>query len=91
MSVATRKRCSRSILTIQERPTQRRDPQITFSNKDCEGTIPHLDDPMVISAVIVDYKVEWLGQRPVLVGFLEDGLVRIKFRGVSRNADRIRG
>ncbi|RDX82405.1 hypothetical protein CR513_36807, partial [Mucuna pruriens] len=91
MSSATRKRCSRSVLAVQERPTQRWDPQIKFFDEDYEGRISYSDDPMVNSVVIAGYKVERLGQRLVLVGFLEDGLFGIKFGGVSRNADWIRG
>ncbi|RDX93843.1 hypothetical protein CR513_23838, partial [Mucuna pruriens] len=60
ISLATQKRYSRLVLVVQERPTQRRDPQITFFDEDYEGTIPHSDNPMVISIVIDDYKVEWV-------------------------------
>ncbi|RDX64487.1 hypothetical protein CR513_56954, partial [Mucuna pruriens] len=54
------------------------------------GTIPRSDDPQVISVVIADYKVEGLGQRPVLISFPKDGLLKINFGGVSRNVDQIR-
>ncbi|RDX78555.1 hypothetical protein CR513_41156, partial [Mucuna pruriens] len=52
------KKYSQSVLAIQERPTKRQDPQITFSDEDYKETIPHSDHPMVISVVIADYKVE---------------------------------
>ncbi|RDX96005.1 hypothetical protein CR513_21384, partial [Mucuna pruriens] len=58
MSSVTRKRYSRSMLAIQERLSPRKDPSITFSNEDYEDTVPHSDDPMVISLIITDYRVE---------------------------------
>ncbi|RDX76165.1 hypothetical protein CR513_43869, partial [Mucuna pruriens] len=36
----------------------KRDPVICFTNEDYEGTPPHQDDPMVISLIVVDYKIE---------------------------------
>ncbi|RDX83772.1 hypothetical protein CR513_35274, partial [Mucuna pruriens] len=90
MSSVTQKRYTRSVLAIQERPTQKQDPQIKFSDKDCEGTILQLDNPMVISVVIADYKMERLDQRPVLAGFPKDGFFESIFGGMSRNANQIR-
>ncbi|RDX62685.1 hypothetical protein CR513_58959, partial [Mucuna pruriens] len=88
MSATTQKRYSRSVLAIQERPTKRQDPPITFTDEDYKGTIPHSNDPMVISMVMADYKVERFGQRPILTDLPKDGLLRIKFGGVSRNANQ---
>ncbi|RDX67531.1 hypothetical protein CR513_53586, partial [Mucuna pruriens] len=51
---------AKMLAASQKRPTKRQDPPITFTDEDYEGTIPHSDDPMVISVVMVDYKVEWL-------------------------------
>ncbi|RDY09807.1 hypothetical protein CR513_05777, partial [Mucuna pruriens] len=42
----------------KERPSMRQDPPITFNNEDYEGTIPHSDDPMIISIIIANYWVE---------------------------------
>ncbi|RDX61935.1 hypothetical protein CR513_59788, partial [Mucuna pruriens] len=46
MPTTDRKRYSRLVLTIPERPTQRQDPSITFTDEDYEGTIPYSDNPM---------------------------------------------
>ncbi|RDX80114.1 hypothetical protein CR513_39366, partial [Mucuna pruriens] len=35
-------------LGMQERPSSRQDPSITFSDEDYEDTVPHFDDPMII-------------------------------------------
>ncbi|RDX91165.1 hypothetical protein CR513_26881, partial [Mucuna pruriens] len=49
---------SKSVLVIQERPAQRRDPPITFTDEDYEGTRLYSNDPMVISIIIADYRVK---------------------------------
>ncbi|RDX89374.1 hypothetical protein CR513_28911, partial [Mucuna pruriens] len=88
MSVAVRKRYSWLVLTVQERPTQRRDPPITFSNEDYEGTILHSDDPMVISVVIADYKVERdLVDQGTLIKFTGE---QVEIRGVHSKGGVIR-
>ncbi|RDX85694.1 hypothetical protein CR513_33079, partial [Mucuna pruriens] len=46
------------MLAIQERPAQRQDPPITFTDEDYKGTIPHSNNPMVISVIIANYRVE---------------------------------
>ncbi|RDX83976.1 hypothetical protein CR513_35043, partial [Mucuna pruriens] len=45
------------IATI-ERPTKRQDLPITFTDEDYTSTVRHLNDLMVISVVMADYKVE---------------------------------
>ncbi|RDX80886.1 hypothetical protein CR513_38499, partial [Mucuna pruriens] len=46
------------VLAVQERPSWRQDPSITFAEEDYEDTITHSDDPMIILFIITDYMVE---------------------------------
>ncbi|RDY11617.1 hypothetical protein CR513_03683, partial [Mucuna pruriens] len=55
MLSATRKRYSRSVLAIQERPSPRQDLSITFFDEDYEYIIPTL-----MTLWLSHYKVEWM-------------------------------
>ncbi|RDX60416.1 hypothetical protein CR513_61443, partial [Mucuna pruriens] len=58
LTTTKRKRYPRSVMAIKTGTTQARDPFISFSNKDYKGMSPHQDDPMVISIVAIEYKIE---------------------------------
>ncbi|RDX86159.1 hypothetical protein CR513_32545, partial [Mucuna pruriens] len=53
MSATDQKQYARS-----ERPPQIQDPSITFTTEDYNNTVPHSNDPMVISLIIAEYRVE---------------------------------
>ncbi|RDX66111.1 hypothetical protein CR513_55158, partial [Mucuna pruriens] len=55
---STRKRYARTVMVVQGNAFHPRDPVICFTNKDYEGTLPHQVDPMVISLIAIDYKIE---------------------------------
>ncbi|RDX69374.1 hypothetical protein CR513_51518, partial [Mucuna pruriens] len=52
------KRYARVVMAVQGSNLRPRDPVICFTGEDYEGTSPHQDDPMVISLITVDYKIE---------------------------------
>ncbi|RDX63413.1 hypothetical protein CR513_58164, partial [Mucuna pruriens] len=57
MMTFERKRYANSVMTVQASATHPKDPY-SFSDDDYEGMISHQDDPMIISVVAVEFKVE---------------------------------
>ncbi|RDY06168.1 hypothetical protein CR513_09888, partial [Mucuna pruriens] len=53
-----RKRHIKAIMAIQGNTPYLRDLVICLSNEDYEGIPPHQDDPMVISLIVANYKIE---------------------------------
>ncbi|RDX93923.1 hypothetical protein CR513_23745, partial [Mucuna pruriens] len=60
MTIVERKRYARSVMMIKAYLTRTisRDPIISFSDKDYKDMMPHQYDPMVISIVAMEYKIE---------------------------------
>ncbi|RDX95427.1 hypothetical protein CR513_22056, partial [Mucuna pruriens] len=47
-----------AIMAIQGSTLRPRDPVICFTDEDYKGTLPHQNDPMVISLIVANYKIE---------------------------------
>ncbi|RDY04109.1 hypothetical protein CR513_12218, partial [Mucuna pruriens] len=58
MSRSGRRRYMQQIMSVQSSGDHSEDSIISFSEADYEGVQPHLDDPMEISVVATNYKVE---------------------------------
>jgi len=54
---SARKRYARSVMTTAVMDKPRQAPDITFSNDDLKGVVPHEDDPIVVSVIMMGRNV----------------------------------
>ncbi|RDY04030.1 hypothetical protein CR513_12297, partial [Mucuna pruriens] len=63
MSVTEWKKYTWSVMVVQERLSHWQDPLITFTDKDYEGMVPHLDDPMTLLEESPGTLIGFLGEQ----------------------------
>ncbi|RDY09856.1 hypothetical protein CR513_05716, partial [Mucuna pruriens] len=71
---SSRRRGMRDMLVVHMKADTTSPSFITFSERDMRYKPPKQDEPMVISVVTVEYKVERLGQHPILVDLKRLGI-----------------